>query len=148
MSITEDDYTVTSVFDWETGCIVPALLSDPLMAVEVDPVTNEDAAPSIIRVSEKATPNERVNYMKWATQYMDVLYEKAPDYQTAIQAGRDPRHLWFALRDWRGHDPEAYFGALGTWAETRLRELTCGHWEESPRMKESRERANPKRSRN
>ena len=24
---------VTSLYDWETGCIVPAILSDPLMAV-------------------------------------------------------------------------------------------------------------------
>ena len=122
-SITQDEYTVTSLFDWETGYIVSAILSDPLMAVEVDLVTNEDAAPSIIRVSEKATPGEHVNYMKWATQYINVLYEKAPSYKTAIQAGRDARHLWFALRDWRGDDPEGHFGALGTWAETRLREL-------------------------
>ena len=124
MSITKDDYTVTSVFDWETGCIVPAILSDPLMAVKVDLVTNEDATPSIVRVSKEATPDERVNYMKWAAQYINVLYEKAPDYKTAIQAGRDARYLWFALRDWRGDDPEGYFGALGTWAETRIGELT------------------------
>ena len=49
MSITEDANSlplVTSVYDWETACIVPAILSDPSMAVEVDLVTNEDAAPS------------------------------------------------------------------------------------------------------
>ena len=123
MSITTDEYTVTSMFDWETGCIAPAILSDPLMAVEVDLVTDEDASPSITRVSDDATPDERLNYMNWATQYTNVLYAKAPDYKTVIQAGRDARHLWFALRDWRGEDPEGYFGALGTWAETRLREL-------------------------
>ena len=123
MSITTDEYTVTSLFDWETGCIVPAILSDPLMAVEVDLVTDENAAPSITRVSKDATQDERVNHMKWATQYINVLYEKAPGYKTAIQAGRDARHLWFALRDWRGDDPEGYFGALGDWAETRLEEL-------------------------
>ena len=124
MSITEDDYRVTSLFDWETGSIMPAILSDPLMAVEVDLVTDENAAPSIIRVSKNATPGERVNYKKWASQYIEMLYEKAPEYKTAIQAGRDIRHLGFALRDWRGDDPEGYFGALGNWAENRLRELT------------------------
>ena len=95
------------------------------MAVEVDLVTDEDAAPSIIRVPKKATPAERVKYMKWATQYINILYEKAPGYKSATQAGRDARHLWFALRDWRGDDPEGYFGALGTWAETRFKELTA-----------------------
>lgn len=32
---------VTSLYDWETGSIVPAILSIPLMAVAVDLVTNE-----------------------------------------------------------------------------------------------------------
>lgn len=123
MSITTDEYTITSVFDWETGCIVPAILSDPLMAVGVDLVTDMNAAPSITRVPSYVTPDECVSYMEWATRYFNVLYERAPDYKTVIQAGRDARHLWFALRDWRGDDPEGYFGALGTWAETRLEEL-------------------------
>lgn len=123
MCIETDGCTITSVFDWETACIVPALLSDPLMAVEVDLVADKDAAPSITRVSEDTTSEDREEYMNWATQYFDVLYKNSPDYKTAIQAGRDARHLWFALRDWRGDDPEGYFGALGTWADTRLREL-------------------------
>ncbi|KAF2235559.1 hypothetical protein EV356DRAFT_523083 [Viridothelium virens] len=124
MSITADDYRVTSVFDWETECIVPAILSDPSMAVVVDLVTDEAAAPSVIRVPTDTTSNEHVKYMAWATQYIDILYEKAPEYQSTIKAGRDARHLWFALRDWRGDDPEGYFGTLGTWAERRLGELT------------------------
>lgn len=127
MSITTDKYTVTSVFDWETGCIVPAILSDPLMAVEVDLVTDMDAAPSITRVSPDATSDDRADYMEWATQYISILYEKAPDYKTVIQAGRDARYLWFALRDWRGDDPEGYFGNLGAWAETRLKELAVNN---------------------
>lgn len=125
MLITTDDYTVTSLFDWETGCIVPAILSDPLMAVEIDLVTDDDAAPAITRVPKNATPEKHEGYMAWATHYINVLYEKAPDYKITIQAGRDARHLWFALRDWRGDNPEEYFGALGTWAETRLRELNA-----------------------
>ena len=36
----------------------------------------------------------------------------------------DVRHLWFALRDWRGEDPEGYFGKLGQWAKQRLEEIT------------------------
>lgn len=42
-----------------------------------------------------------------------ALFNKAPNYQHAIRAGKDARHLWFALREWRGDDPEGYFGDLG-----------------------------------
>jgi len=51
------------------------------------------------------------------------LYRLSPDYHTAIIEGRHARHLWYALRDWRGQEPEVYFGKLGTWAEERLKEL-------------------------
>jgi hypothetical protein len=75
MSITMDangQPLVTSLYDWETGCIVPAILSDPLMTVTVDLVTDENAAPSITRVSDDATLNGRVEYMTWARQYFQV----------------------------------------------------------------------------
>jgi hypothetical protein len=52
-----------------------------------------------------------------------VLFDEAPEYKTMIQAGKDARHLWFALRDWRGDDSEKFFGNLGEWAEKRLKEL-------------------------
>jgi hypothetical protein len=51
---------VTSLYDWETGCIVPAILSDPLMAVIVDLVIDENTAPSFIRVPDNATPDDSV----------------------------------------------------------------------------------------
>ena len=51
------------------------------------------------------------------------LFNQTPDYERVIRAGKDARHLWFALRDWRGDDPEAYFGELGDWAERRMKEL-------------------------
>lgn len=34
-----------------------------------------------------------------------------------MKAGNYARYLWFALRDWRGDDPESFFGDLGEWAE-------------------------------
>lgn len=40
----------SSLFDSETGCIVPAILSDPLMAVTIDLVVDEDAMPALARV--------------------------------------------------------------------------------------------------
>ncbi|KAJ9197698.1 hypothetical protein DTO164E3_5552 [Paecilomyces variotii] len=126
MSITIDadgQPVVTSLYDWETGCIVPAILSDPLMAVWVDLVTDENANPSVIRVPDDATPDDRVEYMIWARQYFMALFNQAPNYERAIKAGKDARHIWFALRDWRGDDPEGYFGDLGAWAERRMKEL-------------------------
>jgi hypothetical protein len=48
---------------------------------------------------------------------------KHKGYERTIEAGKDARKLWFALRDWRGQDPEGYFRALGEWAEKMLKEL-------------------------
>lgn len=126
MSITTDkdgQPLVTSLYDWETGCVVPAILSDPLMAVEIDLMAGEDAGPSLTRVSSSSEPSTRVQYMEYSKQYFEALFSHAPDYKRAIQAGKDARHLWFALRDWRGADPENYFGDLGSWAELRMKEL-------------------------
>ena len=123
MSITPDTHAVTSLFDWETGCFVPAMLSDPLMAVAVDLTAGVDGAPDITRVGDDATQAERAEYMRWAQQYVSRLYAEAPDYEGVIRAGVDARYLWFALRGWKGEDPEGFFGGLGEWAERRLGEL-------------------------
>ncbi len=32
----------------------------------------------------------------------------------------------FSLRDWRGDEPERYFGELGTWAEQKMVEFYIG----------------------
>ena len=75
MSITmnaNDQPFVTSLYDWETGCIVPAILSDPLMAVWVDLVTDENGAPSFIRVPDDATSDDRAQFMIWTRQYFMV----------------------------------------------------------------------------
>lgn len=52
---------------------------------------------------------------------LQVLFDRAPNYRDSIRAGEDARYLWFALRDWRGDDPEDYFGALGALAEKKLK---------------------------
>ncbi|KAL2832152.1 hypothetical protein BDW59DRAFT_157613 [Aspergillus cavernicola] len=39
---------VASLYDWETGCFIPALQSDPLVAAgPVDLITDENASPSV-----------------------------------------------------------------------------------------------------
>ena len=75
MSITIDakgQPLVTSLYDWETGCIVPAILSDPLMAVSIDLVVDDNAAFSITRVPENTSLSDRTQYMTWARQYVAV----------------------------------------------------------------------------
>ncbi|KAF3911609.1 hypothetical protein AA313_de0200784 [Arthrobotrys entomopaga] len=115
MSITVDpsgEPLITSLYDWETGCILPAILSDPLMAVWVDLVTDDNGTPSITRVPKNSTSGDLEQYDKWAKQYFET--------------GKDARHIWFALRDWRGDNPEEYFGNLGMWADQRMKDLGIG----------------------
>jgi hypothetical protein len=63
---------ITSLYDWETGYIIPAILSDPLVSVEVDLVIDENATPLFIRVPDDATPDDHVQYVIWARQYFMV----------------------------------------------------------------------------
>ena len=75
MSITVDPTgrpCITSLYDWETGDIVPAILSDPEMAVLVDLVTDAHGNPSITRVDKDATPEYRQEYTEYASQYIKV----------------------------------------------------------------------------
>lgn len=117
---------VTSLFDWETGCIVPTLLADPVMVVVINLSTDNDANPSISRLPDEATATDHAEYMRWAERYCEELFKQAPHFKRAIRAVKDARRLSFALRDWRGQDPEGYFGNLGGWAERREEELVLG----------------------
>ncbi|EKD17713.1 3-hydroxybutyryl-CoA dehydratase [Drepanopeziza brunnea f. sp. 'multigermtubi' MB_m1] len=54
---------------------------------------------------------------------LKALFTETSDYDRIIQVGKDVHHLWFALRAWRGVDPEGYFGDLGSWVEKRMEEL-------------------------
>lgn len=62
----------TSLYDWETGCIVPAILSDPLMAVTVDLVTNEDALPALTRLPRIVTVEDMEQMAIWSRLYYEV----------------------------------------------------------------------------
>ena len=54
---------------------------------------------------------------------MQALFEYAPDYKEAIQAGKDARHLWVTLKEWKGDNREKFFGELDLWATRRLAEM-------------------------
>ncbi len=64
---------VTSLFDWETACIWPALLSDPLVAAgPVDLGVNEDGIPLVSRLPRNVTQADLEMYASWARHYVDV----------------------------------------------------------------------------
>lgn len=64
---------VTSLFDWETGIIVPAILSYPEVAVAgVDLTTDNLGTPSVSRLPNVATENELREYAAWAHHYVQV----------------------------------------------------------------------------
>lgn len=69
-SITKDvdgEPLVTSLYDWETACIVPALLSDPLVAAgPVDLITDEEGEPWVTRIPQNPTPMDLETYAVWA----------------------------------------------------------------------------------
>lgn len=63
---------LTSIYDWETGCIVPALLADPEMAVPVDLTADEDGQPCLKRVAGNRTAEYIDEYRQYAGRYLMV----------------------------------------------------------------------------
>ncbi len=68
-----DEPLVTSLYDWETACILPALLSDPLVAAgPVDLITDEEGEPCVTRIPKSPTPMDLETYAVWARRYIKV----------------------------------------------------------------------------
>lgn len=66
---------ITSLYDWETACIVPALISDPLVAAgPVDLITDEGGKPCVTRIPKNSTPRDLETYAVWARHYIKVRY--------------------------------------------------------------------------
>jgi hypothetical protein len=64
---------VTSVFDWETACISPALLTDPLVAViPCDLGADGDGKPSVTRLPPDQTQLDLDLYETWSRRYTEV----------------------------------------------------------------------------
>ncbi|KAJ3043252.1 hypothetical protein HDV00_005572 [Rhizophlyctis rosea] len=114
---------VAALYDWETGHIVPAILSDPEVVFSVDIGIDDEGKAVISRVEDDVTEEEVEEFREWGDIYVQAISDHAPEYISAIRAGKDVRHIWTKLKGWRGDDPEGYFGELGRWAEKRLKEL-------------------------
>ena len=78
MTIAVDDERrphVTSPFDWETGFIVPAIFSDPLVTVyPVDMEVDEDGDPKATRLPNNASAADIDAYQQWAELYIRVSH--------------------------------------------------------------------------
>ena len=66
---------VTSLYDWETACIAPALLSDPLVAAgPVDLIIDGEGRPAVTRIPKEATASDLEGYAMWAQHYIKVRH--------------------------------------------------------------------------
>ena len=85
-SITKDvngKSLVTSLYDWETVCIVPTLLSDPLVAAgPVDLITGEDGDLCATRILKNPTTIDLETYAVWARSACPMVRTIGPGAQT------------------------------------------------------------------
>ncbi|KAG6810278.1 hypothetical protein H0H92_012607 [Tricholoma furcatifolium] len=141
MSITEDKDRkplITSLYDWELSYFAPAIFSDPQMSTwGIRLMADEHGNPTVFRgvnasADEEPSQERRTEYTPYSIQYLkrvgliQAVFDGAPEYKRAIQSGKDARRIWIALRDLYDQDMEVYFGELGEWAESRLKELGLG----------------------
>lgn len=63
---------ITSLYDWETACFVPELISDPLVACTVDLTTHDGGKPCATRIPEDSDPMDLETYAGWAQHYITV----------------------------------------------------------------------------
>jgi hypothetical protein len=63
---------ITSVYDWEGGRVVPAILCEPKMVTTVDLVIDEKGKPNISRWGDGDTPEKMAQYRKWTEEYYKV----------------------------------------------------------------------------
>lgn len=66
--------SVTSVYDWETGCIVPIVLSEIEFAIAgCDLTIDENGEPSVhIRSSSESAPKQRVKNQQYSAKFLEV----------------------------------------------------------------------------
>lgn len=66
--------SVTSVYDWETGCIVPIILCEIEFAIAgCDLTIDENGEPSVhIRSSSESAPEQRVKNQQYSAEFLEV----------------------------------------------------------------------------
>lgn len=70
----EGDPRITSVYDWEAGTIVPAILSEPKMVATADLVVDEVGEPSVSRRGDGESLQKMREYAEWSREYYRVRF--------------------------------------------------------------------------
>lgn len=125
---------ITSVYDWEGASIVPAVLSEPKMVVTADLVLDDEGEPTVSRWGDGDSLPRMDEYLGWSREYYRVwpvvfflvsllltagqeLFRQSPEYQRVIEASKDARIIWFAMRGLETAEPGALFSRLYEWAK-------------------------------
>lgn len=74
IDMTANGPKVTSLFDWETGHIIPALLSDTEVAVVRDLRADGQGNIQVLRLLEDDTAEDIARFEMWAKTYVDVSH--------------------------------------------------------------------------
>lgn len=133
---------VTSLYDWETGCFVPAILSDPLVAAgPVDLITDENAGPSVTRIPKDATLSDLETYAVWARHYIKVRC--SPPLLEVIRFAQIndnfPSHRRCTIRRLTTkllYRLERMYGTYGSRYETggaEIRKISLAVWDNGPK---------------
>jgi hypothetical protein len=145
-SVTKDDQGNPSspfLYDWETACIVPALLADPLVAADpVNLIAYSCAEPAASQAPESATATDPENFEAWSKCCFKVgcfimTMCSSPDmacgsgctstFQISKSLSKPAKTFHIcgshcAIGEESGS--EAFFGNLWDWAEGRVKELS------------------------
>ncbi|KAL4789812.1 hypothetical protein BDV19DRAFT_14463 [Aspergillus venezuelensis] len=111
----KENVSVTSLYDWDLGHILPAFLSDPSLGTNVNLSVDENGKPCFSRVEAEVTPEQSEEYMGWAGAYLETLFARAPAYKRASKVGKHARTLWKMLDAWTGHNVEGLCKGLEQW---------------------------------
>ncbi|KAG6362093.1 hypothetical protein INS49_010322 [Diaporthe citri] len=119
------ELSLTSVYDWETGCIIPVILSEIEFSIAgCRLIVDEKGEPSVhLRSDQEREPERSAQNQRYSADFLNAIYECSPYLKRVLRAGNDARRLWSTLKRWKGDSPEEFFGQLGSWAEARMGEM-------------------------
>ncbi|KAK3361034.1 hypothetical protein B0T24DRAFT_643385 [Lasiosphaeria ovina] len=135
---------VTALFDWEQGCVLPAILSDPSFITPN--LSEKGGSPARLGswddldllftgVSSDNTVFTRLygetgdaKRLRLGKYYLDALFRYSPEYADVMATGEDARHFWSELEECLNEDNDGInvgdiLEGLAVWARDRAEYL-------------------------
>ncbi|RMJ18142.1 hypothetical protein CDV36_002187 [Fusarium kuroshium] len=110
--------SITSVFGWEAGTIVPLILSEVMFVNGFLLTIDAHGKPATLPLSSNLSrPEEWDKNEKYNAEFLKEVKRQAPELEDAIRKAKHARYIWMKLRHWSGKRPEEFFGRLGDWVE-------------------------------